>query len=165
MAKLYQKQMTMIHRRNGLDHDDIELVKKLLDKVKSKAERKFVHGKYLKPITFIYEGEYPEEDLQATRKSTMFVCMPMFTLGDPRKYNTTKEKIGYPVKALLQSLYRLESTVHREGKQVAAKMGHSDQLKLIHVPQLWALVINERELALKNIFIGPDYSDKLSSSK
>lgn len=136
-------------RRNGLDNDDIELVKKLLDKVKNRAEKKFVHGKYLKPITVIYEGKYPVEDLQSTKKSAMFVCMPMFALGDPRTHDTTKENIGYPVKALLQSLYRLESTKHREGKQVAAKMGLSE---LVHVPQLWALVINERELALKKLF-------------
>lgn len=134
--------------RNGLDNDDIELLENLLTKVQRMSEKKFVHGRYLKPDTLIYEGDYPDEDGKTPRKSAMFVCVPIFSLGNPQTCNTTKENIEHPVKPLLQSLYRLESTVHRERNQVAAKMALSDQLQLIHVPQLWAVVINKRELAL-----------------
>lgn len=162
IAKIHKDQVT---RRNGLDNDDILILHTLLTMVKRKSEKTFVHGRYLKPRTFTYEAVYPEEDVQSTGKLAMFVCIPIFSLGDPKIYNTTKESSEHPVKALLQSLYRLESTVHRERKQVVAKMALSNQLQLIHVPQLWALVINRRGLALKD-FILSDHTmfRSLSSS-
>ena len=142
-----------VMRTPGLGDDDLALVGRLLNKVKNTSEKKYVHGRYLKPITLVYEGEdpdlfashHPEE--RPAGKTATFVSLPVFTTCIPQRHTFTKEFEGHPVRALLQSRYRLESTKKRDKEQVITKTTSiRDQLAheshVVHVPQIWALMIN-----------------------
>ena len=142
-----------VMRTPGLGNDDLALVGRLLNKVKNTSEKKYVHGRYLKPITLVYEGEdpdlfashHPEE--RPAGKTATFVSLPVFTTCIPKRHAFTKEFEGHPVRALLQSRYRLESTKRRDKEQVITKTTSiRDQLAhenhVVHVPQIWALMIN-----------------------
>ena len=137
----------------GLGPDDIALVARLLNKVQKISEKKFVHGRFLKPITLVYEGEdpdvstsyRPEETL--VRKTATFVSLPVFTTCCPTRHTSTKESENHPVRALLQSRFHLRSTKKRDKEQVITKttslqdhLLHKDHV--VHVPQIWALIIN-----------------------
>lgn len=137
----------------GLGDDDLALVGRLLDKVRNISEKKFVHGRYLKPITLVYEGKDPDfytthhPSERPIRKTATFVSLPVFTTCHPKRHTSTKEFEGHPVRALLQSRYRLESTKKRDKEQVITKTTSiRDQLlhenHVVHVPQVWALMIN-----------------------
>ena len=142
-----------VMRTPGLGNDDLALVGRLLNKVKNTSEKNYVHGRYLKPITLVYEGEDPDlfashrpEDRPAGKTAT-FVSLPVFTTCIPQRHTFTKEFEGHPVRALLQSRYRLESTKKRDKEQVITKTTSiRDQLAheshVVHVPQIWALMIN-----------------------
>lgn len=137
----------------GLGDDDLALVGRLLDKVRNISEKKFVHGRYLKPITLVYEGKDPDfyashqDGERPVRKTATFISLPVFTTCHPKRHTSTKEFEGHPVRALLQSRYRLESTKRRDKEQVITKTTSiRDQLvhenHVVHVPQIWALMIN-----------------------
>ena len=146
-----------VMRTPGLGNDDLALVGRLLNKVKNTSEKKFVHGRYLKPITLVYEGEDPDlfasqrpEDRPAGKTAT-FVSLPVFMTCIPQRHTFTKEFEGHPVRALLQSRYRLESTKRRDKEQVITKTTSiRDQLAhenhVVHVPQIWALMINNHTI-------------------
>ena len=142
-----------VMRTPGLGDDDLALVGRLLNKVKNTSEKKYVHGRYLKPITLVYEGEDPDRfashrpEGRAVRKTATFVSLPVFMTCIPKRHAFTKEFEGHPVRALLQSRYRLESTKRRDKDQVITKTTSiRDQLAhenhVVHVPQIWALIIN-----------------------
>ena len=142
-----------VMRTPGLGDDDLALVGRLLNKVRNTSEKKFVHGRYLKPITLVYEGEDPDlgashhVEERPVRKTATFVSFPVFTTSHPKRHTSTKEFEGHPVRSLLQSRYRLESTRRRDKEQVITKTTSiRDQLAhdthVVHVPQIWALMIN-----------------------
>lgn len=142
-----------VMRTPGLGDDDMALVARLLNKVQNTSEKKFVHGRYLKPIILVYEGEdpdvsapYPPEE-KHVRKTATFISLPVFTTCCLKRHTSTKDFEGHPVRALLQSRYRLESTKRRDKEQVITKttsirehLAHEDHV--VHVPQVWALIIN-----------------------
>lgn len=142
-----------VMRTPGLGDDDMALVGRLLNKVRNTSEKEFVHGRYLKSITLVYEGEDPDvsaldrPEERHSRKTATFVSLPVFTACCPKRHTTTKEFEGHPVRALLQSRYRLESTKRRDNEQVITKttsiksyLAHEDHV--VHVPQIWVLLIN-----------------------
>ena len=146
-----------VMRTPGLGDDDLALVGRLLNKVKKTSEKKYVHGRYLKAITLVYEGEdtdlfasHRPEDRPAGKIAT-FVSLPVFMTCIPKRHAFTKEFEGHPVRALLQSRYRLESTKKRDKEQVITKTTSiRDQLAhenhVVHVPQIWALIINNHTI-------------------
>lgn len=149
LAQFYGEVM----RTPGLGNDDMALVARLLNKVRNISEKKFVHGRYLKSITLVYDGEDPDipashsPEERHVRKSATFVSLPVFTFDCPQRHTSTKEFEGHPVRALLQSRYRLESTKRRDKEQVITKTtSFRDQLApqdhVVHVPQIWALMVN-----------------------
>ena len=137
----------------GLGDDDIALVARLLNKVQNTSERKFVHGRYLRPITMVYDGENPDisaapgTEERHIRKTATFVSLPIFTMGCPVRHTSSKDFEGHPVRALLQSRYRLESTKRRDKEQVITKTTSikdhlANEDHVVHVPQIWVLIIN-----------------------
>lgn len=151
LKDLYRQVM----RTPGLGDDDmaLALVGRLLNKVRNTSEKKFVHGRYLKPITLVYEGEDPDGSTSKpskerhVRKTATFISLPVFTVCCPKRHTSTKDSEGHPVRALLQSRYRLESTKRRDKEQVITKttsikdhLAHKDHI--VHVPQIWVLLIN-----------------------
>ena len=146
-----------VMRTPGLGDDDMALVGRLLNRVRNTSEKQFVHGRYLKPITLVYEGEDPDVPSsdrpveRHARKTATFVSLPVFTTCCPKRHTSTKEFEGHPVRALLQSRYRLESTKRRDKEQVITKtrsikqrLAHEEHV--IHVPHIWILIINNNTI-------------------
>ena len=125
------------------------LVARCLNKVQKICEKQFVHGRYLKNITIVYEGEDTDR-ISSEHKTVTFVALPIFTTECPRRHISTREDEVHPVRALLQSRYRLESTKRRDKEQVITKTSsrskHWEDGHVIHVPQIWALVINKQTI-------------------
>lgn len=116
-----------------------------LNKVQKVCEKQFVHGRYLKHITIVYDGE-DIDHASKEQKTVTFVALPIFTTECPRRHTSTKEDEVHPVRALLQSRYRLESTKRRDKEQVITKTSptaHTKKDHVVHVPQIWALIINK----------------------
>ena len=146
-----------VMRTPGLGDDDMALVGRLLNRVRNTSEKQFVHGRYLKPITLVYEGEDPDvpssdrPEERHVRKTATFVSLPVFTTCCPKRHTSTKDFEGHPVRALLQSRYRLESTKRRDKEQVITKtrsikqhLAHEEHV--IHVPHIWVLIINNNTI-------------------
>ena len=133
-----------VMRLPGLEDDDLALAARLLNKVQKTCEKQFVHGRYLKPTVLVYDGADPEETSK-DQKTATFVSLPIFTTECPRRQTSTKEDEHHPVRALLQSRYRLESTKSRDKAQVIRKVD-SKKDHVIHVPQIWALIINKHTI-------------------
>ena len=146
-----------VMRTPGLGDDDMALVGRLLNRVRNTSEKQFVHGRYLKPITLVYEGEDPDvlpsdrPGERHARKTATFVSLPVFTTCCPKRHTSTKDFEGHPVRALLQSRYRLESTKRRDKEQVITKtrsikqrLAHEEHV--IHVPHIWILIINNNTI-------------------
>ena len=133
-----QKQATEIE---GVQDDDLAIVAQLLNKVQKTSENKFVYGRYLKPTTVVYDGEGFGGAAQKIYNTATFVSLPVFWLERPRQRTSTKDSAGHPSRALLQSRYRLETTETRDQEQVIAKSRPTEK-RIVHVPQIWALIIN-----------------------
>ena len=104
-----------------------------------------MHGRFLKPVTLVYEGQDPEHPTKIHKTAT-FISLPVFTTESPRRHVTTRHHEIHPVRGLLQSRYRLESTKRREKEQVITKTEAHKKAKkdhVVHVPQMWAIVINK----------------------
>ena len=133
-----------VMRLPGLEDDELALAARLLNKVRKTCEKQFVHGRYLKPIVLVYDGADPEEGSEEPKTAT-FISLPIFTTDVPKRHTSTKEDEGHPVRALLQSRYRLESTKSRDKGQVIRKVQHHSD-HVVHVPQIWALIINKHTI-------------------
>ena len=138
----------LIHKQShvsnigGLEADDRALVARVLKKVEKTCEKTFVHGKCLKPVTIVYSGKDSNDTMKDIGKTAMFVSLPIFWLDFLPQHSYTQKSSGHPSRALLQTRSRLESTRRRETEQVVTK---SDSVQgVIHVPQIWALIINNR---------------------
>ena len=116
---------------------------RLLNRVQ-KHEQRYVHGRYLEPMTLTYEAE--DLTQKPVNDTVTFLCFPYFDLGQLLNPNRKSEDHTHPVRSLLQTQSRLESTLRRDESQVIQQTqsvpGRS-QIMCIHVPQLWALIINK----------------------
>ena len=128
---------------NDPDYD--YLIHGLLELVQRKHEKTFVHGRFLRPTTAVSRSRGQAGEGGRRQKRVTFFCLPFFTMESLRSYKTDKHSLGYPVRALMQSVYRLESTRQRDATQIASRV--SDNQEVVHVPELWALVIGKRKTA------------------
>jgi hypothetical protein len=141
----------------------------LLKRVKMTAERKSVGGKYLTTGPMRYDG-ISSQGNDSDRPCT-FLSFPYFAVGDfsakhRRKQASSGQRSAqhlaiHPVRMLLQSRYRLESTQRRDEAQSITSLLTSevqDCIQLpqdakvavksnkwkqkIHVPQLWGLSVS-----------------------
>ena len=126
----------------ALDGDDLTIVARLLNKIQKTCEKRFAHGKFLKPVTIVYDGEGPVGSTSGYRKTATFLCLSIFWLNHLRERTPVEVSTGHPSRGLLQSRYRLESTERRDREQVIAKSRRHED-RVVHVPQLWALLINQ----------------------
>ena len=152
-AITFKKFSSHVNGTPGLGDDDVALVGRLLEKVRKTSEKKFVHGRYLKPITLVYDGVDPKNPASPrpedkVRKTATFVSFPFFTIGCPQRHTLDKKSEGHPVRALVQSRYHLESTKRRDKEQVITKAKYHSAHKdhVVHVPQIWALIINSKTI-------------------
>lgn len=71
----------------------------------------------------------------------VFFTLPYFLLSEgkfPRKGTQT-----HPVRSLVETLYRNESPFSREFRQAVNQLDSSATSKIIYVPQVWCLIIND----------------------
>ncbi|KAI9831689.1 MAG: hypothetical protein M1819_004755 [Sarea resinae] len=128
----------------GLRESEKSLILRILNKTRRDSTKSFVHGSYLEPNASCYRGV----DLQTEGSgiSATFLCLPYFSCRPPTSYSFKKGDRIYPVRALLQSRYRLESTQQREKKQAICSLENLSQSEIIHVPQLWSLVVDNHTI-------------------
>ena len=125
------------------DADYRNLVQALLARVRRTNEKSYVHGRFLKPTSAVGRGNDKGDQKGRRQKRVTFFSVPFFSVKKPRIEKTDKHYDGYPVRSLMQSIYRLESTRQRDSYQVLAKRGGSGGV--VHVPEFWALVIGKRK--------------------
>ena len=113
----------------------MELVADLVDEIRKSHEHQYIHGRYLDPLTL----KWVDEDDDMETKTATFVSLPAFSTDYPRIHTTDREFEGHPVRSLLQSRYRLESTDRRDKTQVIT---HHNEDRVVVVPQIWALIVN-----------------------
>ena len=128
----------------GLEDEDHALAWLLLDDVRKTCEKQFVHGRFLTPIVRVYDRTNPEEPSEDPKTAT-FISLPIFITDVLKPHSSTKDFEGHPVRALLQSRYRLDSTESRDKGQVIGKVQAPND-HVVHVPQIWALIINKNTI-------------------
>lgn len=127
-----------VMRLPGLPGEDVALALEILETVQNTREKTFLYGRYLEPTTLERYGSKPEQ-------TVIFMSLPIFTIRGPNVHTTNGERDSHPTRSLLQSRYRLESTKKQDKEQVVAQIFANDK-EIVHVPQIWALVINKTTL-------------------
>ena len=131
--------------RSTTDLEYQRLVRSLLVQVQKTNQKSFVHGRYFKPTAAASYGIDRADKSHRTQKRVTFFCMPFFSVESLRAYKTDKHYHGFPVRSLIQSIYPLESTSKRDSSQIFSMISSNGYV--IHVPELWALVIGKRKCA------------------
>ena len=134
----------------GLQGDEIALVMRLFDKVQRTSEQQYIHGKYLEPVTVIYGGEDSHRGPDNRPKTATFICLPFFDVGSLGPSSNATNSQSHPIRALLQTRYRLESTLNRDKTQVIRKLMSHGKQACVQLPQLWAVDVNKGVMALKS---------------
>lgn len=116
------------------------LIIRLFKKIRGREQR-YIHGKYLDPVTLTYEGEDPHGE--CISDTVTFLCFPFFELSPPYAPESKWDDHSHPVRSLLQTRSRLVSTLQRDGNQIIHRLNGNAQSTSLHVPQLWALVVNK----------------------
>jgi len=135
------------------------LTRRLLKRVQMTDERTFIGGKYLVPYTTRYDGQSKDED----EKPCTFFSFPYFSVETRKgvkfpRLDIDKENPEHPVRSLIQSRYRLESTLGRDKCQSIKTLPVDDVKRcihppyaskpelngkpIIHVPQIWVLSLS-----------------------
>ncbi|RJE21232.1 CorA-like Mg2+ transporter protein [Aspergillus sclerotialis] len=87
-----------------------------------------------------------DEDKEPTVSDTcLFMTLPYFLLSEGKFPH--KGGQSHPVRALVESLYRNESPFSREFSQAVNRLRRSETGKVIYVPQMWCLLINNEYIA------------------
>ena len=143
----------------GLQDSEIGLTRRLLERVRKKAERSFVDGKFLAPLALRYD--LLDHSKYSSDKSSIFVAFPYFALDKMRQKKTLiKERPDHPPRTLLQSRYRLNDTSEEDNSQcvrmlkpnvlrqcvtapkdVTSQLSHFANDQVFYVPQLWSLIL------------------------
>lgn len=144
------------YKLQGLQASEVGLTQRLLERVRLVAEKKFIGGNFLKPLTLRYD--MVDELGYSADESCLFLSFPYFALCTEEVHPVlSKSTEVHPKRTLLQSRYRLNDTREddkfqsiRGLKKEAMKScfdgdtgeGYQSQFhKLIYVPQMWALIM------------------------
>lgn len=135
-----------------------DLVPALVKRVQLDAERQYVYGSLLAPVVRRYDGQ----GSNFSDKPSLFINFPFLALKEVGKRQaTTMKSLDHEDRTLLQSRYRLQSTKTRDTNQSMTKLSASEVKtcitasdaekanlfssaagELIHVPQLWAVLLS-----------------------
>ena len=143
-----------------LSKAEIDLTRRLLKRLRTVAERPFVGGRYLTPLTLRYDNQ--DVSRYTVDKTCIFFSFPYLAMATPdfRKH-FSKGFHEHPPRTLLQSRYRLNNTTDRDhfqcismlkGSEVRTHVktldrdSNSDSLgkktqQLLYVPQFWGIII------------------------
>lgn len=158
-------------RFQGLSEGEIGLTRRLLKRVRILAERPFVGGSYLAPITSRYDNQ--DISKYTVNKTCIFFNFPYFALADTRmrKY-FPKASQDHPPRTLLQSHCRMNKTDIRDKSQcikllesniikssIIASKQEKDKLskkvteEVVYVPQLWGVIVGLGKKRFKDLLI------------
>lgn len=147
-------------KTQGLSNDDIGLARRLLTRLESLAERTFVGGRYLIPCSLRYDSQ--DGSRYTVDKTCIFFSFPYISVADTSlRKHFSKGDARHPPRTILQSRYRLNTTIDRDRFQcirsissqalgACVNASESEQAcltkktvkrLLIYVPQHWGLII------------------------
>ena len=136
------------------------LTRRLIQRVRTVAERDFVGGRFLTPTAIRYDNQ--DISRYTVDKTCIFFSFPYFNVNKPefRKHFRKREN-QHPPRTLLQSHYRLNKTTDRDEYQCISmlkNLNSTEQEKpepekrkrrgcrlqtitdLVYVPQLWGVI-------------------------
>ncbi|KAI9772350.1 MAG: hypothetical protein M1839_002486 [Geoglossum umbratile] len=125
----------------GVRKVEVSLAFRLIRKIRETREKEFIHGRYLEPTAVRYDGYDPGTDKHDG--SVTFFCLPYFSLHNTSPYCSHESGAAHPARTLLQSYFRLESMEGRDALQAVRKLHLWPEEKLVHVPQVWGLILNK----------------------
>ncbi|KEY73195.1 hypothetical protein S7711_04161 [Stachybotrys chartarum IBT 7711] len=127
-----------------LSHDLKQVALSLLKKGCPHLVRRLDSGKSFEAGGILrYNGVYTENPMKET-DPVIFLSVPYFMLKERKRRANGLEDFG--ALTLLQSLYGYEVGDERETNQIVNKMNRSLARKIIHVPQVWCLMIGSSTL-------------------
>lgn len=142
-----------------MQESEVGLTRRLLKRVRAQSQRPFVGGSFVTPSALRYD--ILNDSKYSADKCCIFINFPYFLVANPQARKLlAKGDPKNPMRTLLQSHYRLNETTERD-KMQCIKMLNSEKLKscilspsaetahltdefadhLIHVPQMWALIL------------------------
>jgi hypothetical protein len=144
----------------------LDLVPRLLTRVQIDAERPFRNGSYLIPVVRRYDGH----DIRGEEgdRPALFINFPFFALKPVKPtFPGEPKSLKHTARTLLQWRYRLQSTEARDLDQAITHLSQEDiegccaktartatqpsvgsGKKVLHVPQLWAVILSNGESRL-----------------
>jgi hypothetical protein len=115
-----------------------------LKKVRHGAKPCFA-GKHLEPGVLRSDGYYEVEEATKPGKSATFLAFPYFSVKAVREGADASNPSLYPTRSLLELAYSLDSTRQRDMEQAICKTGHCQNGHVLHVPQVWVVIVNSRK--------------------
>ncbi|KAJ5690378.1 hypothetical protein N7462_004770 [Penicillium macrosclerotiorum] len=125
---------------SGLGRHIHSAVNHTFQSVLPRIEKSFVFGRYFLPVVLSRNVVLPHH---RTSVEVMFMTIPYFFMADlidPRKRNTGDSKV-HSVRALVQSLYHLDSSTARENQQAFRRVHPQAEKAVVHIPQLWVVTL------------------------
>ena len=118
------------------------LTRRLIQRVRTVAERDFVGGRFLTPTTIRYDNQ--DISRYTVDKTCIFFSFPYFNVARPEfRKHFRKTEDQHPPRTLLQSHYRLNKTIDRDEYQCISmlkEVNATEQENLVYVPQLWGVI-------------------------
>lgn len=81
-----------------------------------------------------------------TEKCAIVLRFPYYSIHKMETAIQSRRSARNKVRTLLQYYYNFESTRKRDQEQVIRKVGLFPQDHIVHVPQMWAVIVNFRTL-------------------
>ena len=130
------------------------LTRRLIQRVRTVAERDFVGGRFLNATAIRYDNQ--DISRYTVDKTCIFFSFPYFNVAKPElRKHFRKREDQHPPRTLLQSHYRLNKTIERDKFQCISmlkevksteekrksRVGRPKMVKdLVYVPQLWGVI-------------------------
>lgn len=84
------------------------------------------------------------KDGVTTEKCAILLRFPYFSIQKLETASQSRRRAKDKVRTLLQYYYNFESTRKRDQEQVIRKVGLFPEDHVVHVPQMWAVIVNFR---------------------
>ncbi len=130
-----------------MSHDLRSVALSLLKNGLPDLQRRLESGKYVEPGSVLrYVGNYAHDPLMET-EPVIFLSAPYLQLKE--RSREPRGPDDFECMTLVQSMYGHDVGDERESNQVARRMSKFPSKSILHVPQMWCLLIgSSKPLAL-----------------
>ncbi|KAI9783672.1 MAG: hypothetical protein M1839_003520 [Geoglossum umbratile] len=131
----------------GIVAEDQVIIGTLLKRFRDIKEKEFIYGRYFESGAMRCDG-FDQSPRPLPSKSATFLCLPYFSSQSPRtsRDKTAKGSVFHSARTLLQLVHRLAGSEQRDNCQTVRKAAATRDMggggELLHVPEFWALVVN-----------------------